>query len=133
MSEKTEKAEKPAPPINREYFRPPLDLLESYAVPVDAPKENHEERMEIIKQTLEDFHINALPQSYVQGPSITRYEIMMPPGISVKKVLNYDDDLRMRLASRDGVRIEAPIPGKNLVGVEVANKNKVSVMRVIAK
>ena len=127
MSEKTEKAEKPAPPINREYFRPPLDLLESYAVPVDAPKENHEERMEIIKQTLEDFHINALPQSYVQGPSITRYEIMMPPGISVKKVLNYDDDLRMRLASKDGVRIEAPIPGKNLVGVEVANKNKVTV------
>ena len=122
-----EKKEKPAPPINREYFRPPFDLLETYAVPVDAPKENHGERMEIIQQTLEDFHINAVPQSYVQGPSITRYEIMMPPGISVKKVLNYDDDLRMRLASKDGVRIEAPIPGKNLVGVEVANKNKVTV------
>lgn len=122
-----EKPAKPAPPINREYFRPPLDLLESYAPPVDGPTENHEERMEIIKQTLEDFHINALPQSYVQGPSITRYEIMMPPGISVKKVLNYDEDLRMRLASKSGVRIEAPIPGKNLVGVEVANKNKVTV------
>ena len=59
-------------------------------------QENHQERMEIIQRTLEDFHINAVPQSYVQGPSITRYEIMMPAGISVKKVLNYDDDLKMR-------------------------------------
>lgn len=122
-----EKPQKPAPPINREYVRPPLDLLESYSPPVDAPTENHQERMDIIQQTLGDFHINATPQDYVQGPSITRYEIMMPPGISVKKVLNYDEDLRMRLASKSGVRIEAPIPGKNLVGVEVANKNKVTV------
>ncbi|MBE5750199.1 MAG: hypothetical protein E7346_04965 [Clostridiales bacterium] len=122
-----EKPKKPAPPINREYFRPPLDLLETHAQPVNAGKENHEERMEIIQRTLEEFHISAVPQSYVQGPSITRYEIMMPAGISVKKVLNYDDDLKMRLAVRDGVRIEAPIPGKNLVGIEVANNVKVMV------
>ncbi|MBO7345686.1 MAG: hypothetical protein J6U92_07110 [Clostridia bacterium] len=122
-----EKPKKPAPPINRKYFRPPLDLLETYTPPVNVEQENHEERMEIIKSTLEQFHINAIPQSYVQGPSITRYEIMMPAGITVKKVLQYDDDLRMRLSSREGVRIEAPIPGKNLVGIEVANKVKVSV------
>ena len=77
--------------------------------------------MEIIKRTLEEFHINAIPQSFVQGPSITRYEIMMPAGISVKRVLGYDDDLRMRLSATNGIRIEAPIPGKNLVGIEVAN------------
>lgn len=122
-----EKPKKPAPPINREYFRPPFDLLETYSQPISAVQENHQERMEIIQRTLEDFHINAVPQSYVQGPSITRYEIMMPAGISVKKVLNYDDDLKMRLAAKDGVRIEAPIPGKNLVGVEVANSVKVTV------
>lgn len=122
-----EKPKKPAPPINREYFRPPFDLLESYTPPVDMPKENHEERMEIIQRTLEEFHINAVPQSYVQGPSITRYEIMMPAGVSVKKVLNFDDDLKMRLAAKDGVRIEAPIPGKNLVGIEVANTVKTTV------
>lgn len=121
------KPEKVQPPINREYIRPPLDLLEAHSAPVNAPKENHEERMEVIKQTLEEFHINALPQSYVQGPSITRYEIMMPAGVSVKKVLVYDDDLRMRLASKNGVRIEAPIPGKNLVGIEVANKTPIPV------
>ena len=122
-----EKPEKPPVPINRVYNKPPLDLLEKREKPVDAPSENHEERMAIIKQTLEEFHINAEPKDYIQGPTITRYEIMMPPGISVKRVLNYDNDLKMRLSSRDGVRIEAPIPGKNAVGIEVANKTKESV------
>lgn len=117
---------KEIPPINREYFRPPFDLLEDYLPPVDLPKENHEERMEIIKQTLAEFKINVEPQTFVQGPSITRYEISMPAGISVKKVLNYDDDLKMRLAAKDGVRIEAPIPGKNLFGIEVANQYRVT-------
>ena len=122
-----EKPPKEIPPINREYFRPPFDLLETYTPPTDIPQENHAERMEIIKRTLEDFHINAVPQSYVQGPSITRYEITMPAGIPGKRVLNYDADLKMRLAAKDGVRIEAPIPGKNLVGIEVANRVKITV------
>lgn len=121
------KQEKPKPPINRVYNRPPIDLLERHTVSVNAKPENHEERMEIIKRTLGEFRIDAEPQSYVQGPAITRYEIMMPAGISVKKVLSYDDDLRMRLASRFGVRIEAPIPGKNLVGIEVANATRIPV------
>ncbi|MBQ3219384.1 MAG: hypothetical protein IJB32_02190, partial [Clostridia bacterium] len=125
--EEIEKPKKPAPPINRVYNRPPFDLLETHTAPINAGKENHEERMEIIQRTLEEFHINAVPQSYIQGPSITRYEIMMPAGVSVKKVLNYDDDLKMRLSAKEGVRIEAPIPGKNLVGVEVANTVKTMV------
>ncbi|MBO7149394.1 MAG: DNA translocase FtsK [Clostridia bacterium] len=114
-------------PINREYFRPPFELLESYAQPINAAQENHEERKEIIKRTLAEFKIDAEPKDHIQGPSITRYEIMMPPGISVKNVLRYDDDLKMRLAAKNGVRIEAPIPGKNLVGIEVANNVKVTV------
>ncbi|MBQ9485946.1 MAG: hypothetical protein IJU83_03810 [Clostridia bacterium] len=122
-----EKPQKPPVPINREYFKPPLDLLETYAPPADAPKENHEERVEIIRRVLEDFHISVEPQGYVQGPTITRYEVKMPAGITVKKVLAYDDDLKMRLQSKAGVRIEAPIPGKDLVGIEVANKTKITV------
>ncbi len=116
------KPEKIKPPINREYFRPPLDLLQTYDKKSDEAGENHERRMEIIKDTLEQFHINVTPQNYIQGPSITRYEIMMPAGVPVKKVLSFDDDLKMWLESKNGVRIEAPIPGKNLVGIEVANK-----------
>lgn len=119
--------EKPVIPINRVYNRPPIDLLENYSVTATTSPEPHEERKIIIKQTLEDFRINAEPKDHVQGPTVTRYEIMMPAGISVKKVLQYEDDLRMRLSSKEGVRIEAPIPGKNLVGVEVANKTKVTV------
>ena len=122
-----EKPEKPPVPINRTYYKPPLDLLETYAPPADAPKENHEERIEIIRRVLEDFHISVEPQGYVQGPTITRYEVKMPAGIPVKKVLSYDDDLKMRLQSKAGVRIEAPIPGKDGVGIEVANKIKVTV------
>ncbi len=122
-----EKPAKQTPPINRKYYRPPFDLLETYAQPLNAAQENHEERKQIIQRTLEEFHINAIPQGHIQGPSVTRYEIMMPAGISVKKVLGYDDDLKMRLSAKNGVRIEAPIPGKNLVGIEVANNVKVTV------
>ena len=125
--EVTEEPKKEEVPINREYFRPPLDLLEDYPPPADAPRENHEERMEIIRRTLEEFHISAEPKGFVQGPTITRYEMSMPQGITVRRVLAYDDDLKMRLSSRDGVRIQAPIPGKNLVGFEVANNVKTTV------
>ncbi len=114
-------------PKDYKYNRPPLDLLERRETHIDTNSENHEERMEIIKETLSQFKIEAEPQGFVQGPTITRYEIMMPPRVSVKTVLRYDDDLKMRLASKYGVRIEAPIPGKNLVGIEVANKTKVTV------
>lgn len=126
-TEPEEKPTKPPVPINRTYYKPPLDLLETYAPPADAPKENHEERIEIIRRVLEDFHISVEPQGYVQGPTVTRYEVKMPAGITVKKVLAYDDDLKMRLQSKAGVRIEAPIPGKDLVGIEVANKTKITV------
>lgn len=122
-----EKPQKKLPPVHVEYHNPPLDLLQTYAQSFDASEEDHEGKLETIKTTLEQFHINVEPHGYVQGPSITRYELNMPAGISVKNVLKYDDDLRMRLASRNGVRIEAPIPGKDLVGIEVANKHRVTV------
>lgn len=126
-AEKEEEKPKKVVPINRTYNRPPLDLLQTYTQMVDSAEENHEEKLDIIRRTLEEFHINVEPQGYVQGPSITRYELAMPAGITVKNILKYDDDLKMRLASKNGVRIEAPIPGKNLVGIEVANKHRVTV------
>ena len=121
------KQEDDTPYAFKDYVRPPLELLETYEKQTDLPEENHAENMEIIKRTLAEFRINAEPQGYVHGPSITRYEIMMPSGIPVKNILRHDDDLQMRLAVREGVRIEAPIPGKNMVGIEVANKYKATV------
>lgn len=120
--EKPEEKKKEIPPVNRRYFRPPLELLKTY-VNDGTVTEDHETRKAIIKQTLEEFNIKAEPVGQVQGPTVTRYEVMMPAGVPVKKILTHDDDLRMRLASRNGIRIEAPIPGKNLVGIEVANSH----------
>ena len=108
------------PPINRVYYAPPLDLLEKQPVQF-TEDENHNERLEIICQTLSNFNIDVQPHGHIQGPTITRYEVSMPTNVSVKKVTAYDDDLKMRLASEAGVRIQAPIPGKNLVGIEVPN------------
>ncbi len=122
-----EQPKKEIPPINRKYYAPPLDLLESHTPPTDLPQEDHDGRKEAIKAKLEEFGINVEPQDHIQGPSITRYEIKMPAGVSVKRVLGYDDDLQMALSVKNGIRIEAPIPGKNLVGIEVANKVKVTV------
>ncbi len=112
-------------PINRPYYKPPISLLETYDE--TARPEPHEERMEIIRKTLESFHIPVTVEDYDQGPTITRYEVKMPIGIQVKKVIGYEDDLRMWLSSKDGVRVEAPIPGKSVVGVEVANEYKTKV------
>ncbi len=122
-----ERPQKPKPPINRVYNKPPIDLLETKAQSTEVHQEDHEVREEIIKKTLGEFHINVENAGHVQGPTITRYAIKMPAGIPVRKVLSYDDDLKMRLAVKDGVRIEAPIPGQDLVGVEVANKYKTMV------
>ncbi|MBR5192768.1 MAG: hypothetical protein IKW33_05130 [Clostridia bacterium] len=127
VEEIKEEPKKEIPPINREYFSPPLDLLETHTPPSELPQEDHEGRKEAIRAKLEEFGINVEPQDHIQGPSITRYEIKMPAGVSVKKVLSYDDDLQMALLVKNGIRIEAPIPGKNLVGIEVANKVKVMV------
>ena len=122
-----EKPQKPPVPINRPYFKPPLDLLETYAPPADAPQEDHEGRMRTIVQLLDEFHIPVEPVGYIQGPTITRYEVRMSAGIPVRKVTTYDNDLKMRLESKSGIIIQAPIPGKNGVGIEVANKYKVTV------
>ncbi len=122
-----EKPKKPAPPINRVYNAPPLDLLETYDSRIDDEGENHAERMEIIRRTLENFHISTEPVGYIQGPTVTRYELRMPHDVPVKKVLNHADDLKMRLQSFSEIRIQAPVPGKDVIGVEVSNKHPVTV------
>lgn len=125
--EEEEKKEKKQPPINRVYNRPPLELLKERTPPDGLQQEDHEKRKEIIQTTLQNFHINVQPMGVVQGPSITRYELMMPADVTVKKILTHDKDLSMRLSVKGEVRIEAPIPGKDLVGIEVPNKVRVTV------
>lgn len=79
-----------------------------------------------LKETLANFGIEATVGSVNIGPSITKYEIQIAPGIKVSRILNLSNDLALSLASSD-IRIEAPIPGKSAIGIEIPNKHRASV------
>ena len=104
------------------YVRPPLNLLTTQSSKMEENEADFKENARILEETLESFKISAVVESIVQGPAVTRYEIKMPAGISVNKIKQHADDIAMMMRSVGGVRIEAPIPGKNLVGIEIPNK-----------
>ena len=107
--------------LNKKYNPPPTTILNiTKEEKVDYSQE-YREKAAILERTLTNFKIPAKVINVVRGPKVTRYELSMPSGIPVSKVLSYDKDMSMNLATRSGVRIEAPIPGKNAFGVEVEN------------
>jgi len=103
------------------YKAPPTSLLT--ARPDDPSKygSDYEEKSKALENVLSSFKIDAKVTGVTRGPSVTQYELTMPFGISVKRVLQYDGDIAATLRSKKGIRIEAPIAGKNAVGVEVPN------------
>lgn len=103
------------------YVRPVTNLLNSISTDASKYCEDYEEKGLIIEKTLENFKVPAKVIGVTCGPSVTRFELEMPPGISVNKINQYSNDIAMALASSHGVRIEAPIPGKSAVGIEVPN------------
>lgn len=105
------------------YVRPPVDLLNYIENQEVVTDEECQDNIDKLEKVLEDFKIPAKVKAVQVGPAVTRYEIGMPTGVSVKKVQLHADDIAMVLASNGGIRIEAPIPGKNAVGIEVPNKN----------
>ncbi|MBQ7798316.1 MAG: hypothetical protein IJ371_04260 [Clostridia bacterium] len=105
-----------------EYVKPPIDLLEHLENVEVVTDEECNENIEKLERVLQDFKINAKVKAVQVGPAVTRYEIGMPQGVSVKKVQFHADDIAMALASNGSIRIESPIPGKNEVGIEVPNK-----------
>ena len=116
------KVEPPAPPVYKEYVKPPLSLLnEDKNVRNDDFYEEIEDTKQILRDTLESFNIHIQDEvAYSHGPSVTRYELRPVAGTSVRSVVNRIEDLSLNLAAR--VRIEAPIPGKPAIGIEVPNK-----------
>ena len=76
-----------------------------------------------LENVLKQFGIDAKVVNYEYGPTITRYEITIPAGVKVSKVTSLSDDIAMNLAA-ESIRIEAPIPGKNTIGIETPNKIK---------
>ncbi|WP_279326806.1 DNA translocase FtsK [Bacillus litorisediminis] len=79
-----------------------------------------ESQAQILNKTLEHFHVKAKVVNYSQGPSVTRFEVSPEPGVKVNKITNLTDDLKLSLAARD-IRMEAPIPGKHTIGIEIPN------------
>ncbi len=109
-------------PVIHEYVRPPLHLLnEDKNMRTDDFYEEIEETKDILRQTMASFNIKIQEQiNYSHGPSVTRYEMRPVAGTSVRSVTNRTEDIALNLAS--SVRIEAPIPGKPAIGIEVPNK-----------
>ncbi len=118
-----EEEEEPASP----YLFPPIDLLlkNKNKDTVDHTEEAQENAKRLLA-TLQSFRINIQEIQYSRGPTITRYELRPEAGVRVRSIANLVDDIALSLAT-SGVRIEAPIPGKPFVGIEVPNKDRATV------
>ena len=114
-------------PLVYHYVAPPLDFMNDYATNTEDSARENAERSSIIEETLGNFNIPATVVHVTNGASFARFELSLPPSISVKNVPKYAEDIAMRVQAPDGVRIEAPIPGKDLVGVEIANRVRMTV------
>ncbi len=107
------------------YILPPLDLLAAPVIKSNSAEAAAEmrEKAEVIVNTFKSFGVEVRIKDIFRGPSITRYEIQPGPGVKVSKIKGLEDDIALNLAAQ-GVRIEAPVPGKSVVGIEVPNENK---------
>jgi S-DNA-T family DNA segregation ATPase FtsK/SpoIIIE len=123
------------PPVTKKtrasstYQLPNIRLLRngtgrSQSPEIRAELERNKERLQ---RTLRDFNVNVTMKDALRGPSVTRYEIQPQAGVKVSKITGLADDIALSLAAQS-VRIEAPIPGKSAVGVEVPNTKKDTVM-----
>ncbi|UPA28427.1 MAG: DNA translocase FtsK 4TM domain-containing protein [Verrucomicrobiota bacterium] len=107
------------------YFFPPIDLLEA-SPKTSSSTENCGQIMQRLIEVLSQFGIAVKPGEIHRGPVITRYEVTPESGIRVEKIVSLDKNIAMGLAARS-VRIMAPVPGKNCVGIELPNQNPASV------
>ncbi len=104
------------------YSLPPLTFLEDLPPPVpEAGRDELEDVALTIERTLGSFKIDARVENVLRGPVITQYEVSLAAGIKVHKIVSLSDDLAMALSAQT-VRVVAPIPGKNAIGIEVPNR-----------
>ncbi len=120
----TDASDSPPTVERREYVLPPLELLDATIVPVviGSDDAHHRRNEEIIVKKLASFDIPAQIIGRNAGPVVTQYEVQPAPHIKVSRIEGLADDLAMALAARS-LRIEAPIPGKSAVGIEVPNED----------
>ena len=127
VSKKTapkKKKEAPAQPISKDGFQlPPMTLLATGGARRGSTEEELRDVAAELQGTLEDFGVMASVVGWVEGPTVTLFKVDLPSGVRVSKVTNLTDDIALALAA-PGVRIFAPIPGTNYVGIEVPNRNR---------
>ncbi|MFP7493280.1 DNA translocase FtsK [Terribacillus saccharophilus] len=102
------------------FISPPMHLLND---PVEQTIENDawvDQQINLLETTLEHFNVNAHVVNAMQGPSVTRFEVQPEMGVKVSKIKSLTDDIKLNMAAKD-IRMEAPIPGKNAIGIEVPN------------
>lgn len=106
-------------PPQKDYLLPPVYLLKK-SVPT-SKRSGGENNQQLLEETFSNFGIDAKVVNICQGPVVTRYELQIGPGIKVSRITSLADDIALALAAT-GVRIEAPVPGKSVVGIEVPNR-----------
>ncbi len=113
--------EKKAAPVRREYVFPPISLLHRGESSTADSDDELRETAQLLQTTLRNFGVKITITDISQGPSVTRYEMLPEMGVKVSKIVSLADDIKLALAATD-IRIEAPIPGKSAIGIEVPNK-----------
>ena len=118
----------PAPKrkIKRAYKLPSINLLKKGKGSSGANTNDLKETARLLQQTLANFGVHVTITDISQGPAVTRYEMQPEMGVKVSKILGLTDDIKLNLAATD-IRIEAPIPGKAAIGIEVPNKENSAV------
>lgn len=111
---------KPEPPCDGGYVLPPITLLGYPARPARWKQGETPDHSKLLEETLASFGVKGKVTQVDRGPVVTRYELTPAPGIKVSKIMSLTDDIALALAS-SGVRLEAPIPGKSAIGIEVPN------------
>ncbi|WP_252226297.1 DNA translocase FtsK [Clostridium sp. ZBS2] len=108
------------------YFYPGLELLKINKKLKGSDKKELIENASKLEEILSNFGVDAKVTQVTKGPSVTRFELQPSPGVKVSKIVNLSDDIALGLAA-SGIRIEAPIPGKAAIGIEVPNSHQVAV------
>lgn len=124
VSQPVKPAEKKKPP--RPYVKPPMNLLKQGSKKIKNRDAELRETAVKLQQTLQNFGVGVTVTNISCGPSVTRYELTPEQGVKVSRIVSLTDDIKLNLAAAD-VRIEAPIPGKSAVGIEVPNQENMTV------
>lgn len=109
------------------FTKPPVTLLNEPKA--KSAKENMEEirgKAALLEQTLKSFNISAKVTNVSVGPTVTRYELQPAPGVKISRIVNLSNDIALNLAA-ESLRMEAPIPGKAAIGIEIPNEHKATV------